>query len=221
MTEGKKRREMIFNQLVVTNPMAVRDGKVALMVGQRKVCPQVYCDHWCISRAQLDRYVRLIKQGHRDTLSMAVLRQPREATKRELVISWFLEYAAQVTEKLPDCDKVLLPRMLWKDLHQQFKDDLQAAGSLEKQVCGLEHFKRVFGAAPELRHVEMTTFKRNFQKCKECVKLTAEVNAQLKGHNAAALEKAKDARLAHYLMARSDKLHYYQQRWQVYDRVLH
>lgn len=207
---------MIFNHLLVTNPMAaVSNEKVVLLVGQRKVCPQVYCDNWCISRAQLDRYIRLIKQGQRDIFSTSVLRQPRESIKKDFVITWFLEYASQVTEKLPDCEKMLLPRMLWKDLHQQYMDDLHAAGSLEAQICGLEHFKRVFGAAKELQHVEMTTFKRNFQKCNECVRLTAEVNAKLKGHNAAELEKAKDARLAHYLMARSDKLHYYQQRWQV------
>lgn len=63
--------------------------------------------------------------------------------------------------------------------------------------------------------MQMTTYKRNFSKCKECVQLTAEVNAALKAHDPKQLQVAKDKRLAHYMLSRSDKLHYWQQRWQV------
>lgn len=54
--------------------------------------------------------------------------KPRETAKKDNIVTWFVQYAAEVTEKLPDCDKVLLPRMLWKDLYSQFCADVKAAG---------------------------------------------------------------------------------------------
>lgn len=65
----------------------------------------------------------------------------------------------------------------------------------------------------------MTTYKRNFSKCSECVELTGAVTNALKGHNAEDLEKAKAERLAHYMLARSDKIHYWKQRWEARSPV--
>lgn len=225
LKNGKQRRDLIFKHLLLTNPpqaLATQQKRISLLVGTRPVCPQVYCDNWCISRAQLDRYSKLIKEGCRDLDSRRTQasgdRCGREARKKDFVVTWFVQYAAEVTEKLPDCDKLLLPRMLWRDLHKQFCEDMLAAGYGEADVCVLDYFRQVFNTAEELLHMEMTTYKRNFCKCDLCVSLTAAVNTSLKGHDAEAVEKAKAARLEHYLLARSDKLHYWQQRWQVRGR---
>jgi len=218
---GKKRRELIFNQLVLSNPSAARGQPLNLMVGSRVVCPTVYCDHWCISQAQLDRYVRLVKAGHLElpcTRDDTQIRS-RDSRKRDHVITWFLQYAAEVTEKLPDYDRVLLPRMLWCDLYRQFEVDMTSAGYCEADICGPDHFRITFQKAEELSHLAMTTFKRNFTKCKTCVSTTAAVTAALKAHDARAAERAKAERLAHYMLARSDKLHYWQQRWQARSPV--
>lgn len=139
----------------------------------------------------------------------------RDSVKKDYIITWFIQYAAEVTEKLPDCDIILLPRMLWVDLYQMFVADMQASGHQAREVCGIDYFRNTFNKAEELAHMQMTTFKRNFQKCQECVDLTSKVTAALKGHDVRKIEQAKANRLEHYILARADKLHYWQHRWQV------
>lgn len=205
---------MVFNQLVLSNPRAAEKGiPFVLLVGARRVCAPVFCEHWCLSRPQLDRYIRRVKDGF-SKVSDPAMHVQRERQKADLAITWFIQYAAEVTEKLPDCDKVLLPRLLWSDLHKMFEEDMHASGHAHC-ICGIDHFRNTFKKAAELSHMEMTTLKRNFMKCTDCVKLTAQVTKALKSHDAAAAERAKAARLEHYMLARSDKLHYWQQRWQV------
>lgn len=138
----------------------------------------------------------------------------RESKKRHSVVSWFTQYAEEIHEKLPDSDKVLLPKLLWKDMHQQYSDDMAAAGYSSQQIAAKTHFRRTFDHAPELAHMEITQYKRNFSRCSLCIELTSNVNAALKGHDRTKIERAKTARLEHYIIARSDKLHYWQQRWQ-------
>ncbi|KAL3905642.1 MAG: hypothetical protein SGPRY_010843, partial [Prymnesium sp.] len=149
----------------------------------------------CNKRAQLDR--------------------TPNAKKRDHVTTWFAQYAAEVTEDMPDLDVLLLPRMLWRDLYENFRVDMLAAGYPEDDICKIDFFTRTFNTAEELKHMEMTIYKRNFGKCATCIKSTAAVMEAIKGHDARdAPERAKDARLTHYMLARSDKLHYWQQRWQ-------
>lgn len=211
----KRRRELVFDHLVSTNYSRSCNTGMKLVVGTRPVCPPIFCEHWCISRAQLQRYLRLVKAGQREVPESRGGRVvPVESRKRDFIVTWFTQYAAEVTEKLPDCDKILLPRMLWTDLHKQFVSDMQDAGHGEGDIAGRHHFRKTFTVAEELKHMEMTTYKRNFSKCATCVKLTAKVNHAMKSHDAQKLHKAKDERLAHYMLARSDKLHYWQQRWQ-------
>lgn len=215
--DGRKRRELIYHHLVVSNPMmgaVERCGPIKLLVGDRLVCAAIFCEHWCISRPQLVRYIRMLKEGHK-SMPLRQECKPRECNKKDHVVTWFKQYAAEVTEKLPDVDKLLLPRMLWNDLYAMFKDDMEAAGYSEEKICKIDHFKNTFNKSSDLKHVEMTTFKRNFQKCDECVSLTAAVTSALKKHDAVEAEKVKAARLQHYMLARADKLHYWQQRWQV------
>lgn len=176
----------------------------------------IFCAHWCISRSQLYRYMKKVVDGYpvggvQDTSNS----RARDSPKKDFVITWFLQYAAEVTEKLPDCDKMLLPRMLWTDLFSMFHADMIAAGYEEKHVCKIDYFRNTFNSVPELSDIQMTTFKRNFTKCKDCVRLTAAVTKALQAHDGRAIERAKTARLEHYVMARSDKLHYWHQRWQV------
>lgn len=190
-----------------------------MVVGARCVCAPIFCAHWCISRAQLDRYLRHLKDGYHELPGSAVPRLPRPTKKKDFVVTWFQEYAAEVTEKLPDCDKILLPRMVWKDLYSQFVDDMRAAGHGNEDICGVDYFRQTFDTAEELADMEMTTYKRNFAKCQECVRCSSAVTAALKAHNAYEVEKAKAARLTHYMLARSDKLHYWQQRFQVLSSV--
>lgn len=215
---------MIFNHLVITNAIPEKGSRATfnLMIGSRKVCSPVFQAHWCISKAQLNRYIRLVREGlkelpHRITGDCDAPAL-REAVKQNYVITWFLQYASEVTEKLPDCDELLLPRMLWADLHKLFADDMQASGH-SSDTCGLSYFKRVFDSAEELAHIRMTTFKRNFSKCATCIELSGEVTNALKGHDPKLLAIAKDKRLAHYILARSDKLHYWRQRWQARSQV--
>lgn len=217
--EGNKRRNNIFQHLVLSNPNPEKNKPLNFLIAARKVCPKVFCAHWCLSRAQLDRYAGLVKQGFRQLPSQSDVRVPRESKKKDSVITWFNQYAVEVTEKLPDSDCVLLPRMEWQDLHNMFKSDMMAAGYDDGDICTGDHFRKTFHNADELRYLQMTTFKRNFSKCSGCVTLTAAVLSALKSHDGTATEKAKAARYEHYVLARSDKIHYWQQRWQARSPV--
>lgn len=187
------------------------------LIGARPVCAQVFCDHWCISKPTLDRYVREIKNGRREATDGlrdgSSTSLPRDAKKTRFVVTWFLQYAKEITEKLPDCDIVLLPRAMWRDMHAEFRNDMLAAGETEEDICKVDHFRTTFKTSTELAHMQITKFKRNFAKCALCVKFTSDVNAALKSHDTAALQTAKRLRFEHYMLARSDKLHYWEQRW--------
>lgn len=180
---------------------------------EHSFAPHVYCDHWCVSKAQLDRYVRMIKAGIRDISkreSGTVKGDAPMGKKRDHVVIWCLQYASEVTENLPNSDEVPLPRMkLWADLHKLFMSDMEAAGYGAAEICQRDYFRRTFNRATELSGMEMTTYKRNFEKCSECVVLTAAATAAIKGHDAKEAAEAKDKRLAHNMLARSDKLHYW------------
>jgi len=126
--KGNERKQLILNHLALCNPQATERSSFKLLVGTQVVCPQVYCDNWCISRAQLDRYIRRVKNKGCRMADAKLSWKRREAAKKDNIVTWFVQYAAEVTEKLPDCDKVLLPRMLWKDLYCQFCADVKAAG---------------------------------------------------------------------------------------------
>lgn len=203
---------MISNPTIAQRP----ETRIQLMIAGRRVCAPIFCEHWCISRPTLDRYVRLVKDGHREMpAKVKDERKPRESIKKDFIIVWFVQYAMEVTERLPDCPLVLLPRLEWKDMHSMYEDDMSAAGYRSNAIAGVDHFRTTFKTADELAHMQLTKFKRNFSKCSDCVELTAAVSNALKAHDARRLERAKAARLEHYLMARSDKVHYWQQRTQV------
>lgn len=217
LSNGRKRRELIFNQLVLSNPLNHSNASsIQLLVCGRRVCAPIFCEHWCISRPTLDRYLRHVREGHREFPGKTNdQRKPRDNPKRDFITTWFIQYAAEVTEKLPDCPLVLLPRMEWKEMHKMYVDDMSAAGYGVDTICKIDHFRNIFKTAEELAHMQMTTFKRNFSKCSECIELSAAVSVALKSHDPVKVEKAKAARLEHYLLARSDKRHYWQQRSQV------
>lgn len=226
LKNSKSRRDLILTQLVLSNPRASEhDGpRVKLVIGTRAVCREIFCAHWCIGPATLERFVRRVRSGDAPLQSQSAENGQksaldRECKKRHSVVSWFTQYAEEIHEKLPDSDKVLLPRVMWKDMHKQYADDMAAAGYDGKYTAAMSHFRRTFDRAPELVNMEITRYKRNFSRCSVCIQLTSDVNAALKGHDCRKIEKAKTARLEHYIIARSDKLHYWQQRWQARSPV--
>lgn len=136
-TTGSSRKQLLLNHLVLSNPGACDAKKgIKLVIGVRNVCMPIFCAHWCISRAQLYRYIRMVEDGYPHLCNISEDRAPRDSRKRDFIVTWFWQYSAEVTEKLPDCDKLLLPRMLWIDLFDMFREDMLAAGySAEKDDC--------------------------------------------------------------------------------------
>ena len=104
------------------------------------------------------------------------------------------QYASEVTEKLPDATQVLLPRQAWTSMHEEFQNDMKAAGcETSAQIASFTYFRDVFKTSPELSGIEMTRFKGNFNKCAKCISLTGRVMNALKAHDAAAHADAKSS----------------------------
>jgi hypothetical protein len=137
----------------------------------------------------------------------------RDSKKAMFIVAWVKQYASEVTEKLPDATQVLLPRQAWTSMHEEFQNDMKAAGcETSAQIASFTYFRDVFKTSPELSGIEMTRFKGNFNKCAKCISLTGRVMNALKAHDAAAHADAKVERLEHYMEARAGKVHYYGQR---------
>ena len=118
------------------------------------------------------RYLRDVKDYGANALSYVRDKSSAQASgrlegarKRDFVITWMMQYASVVSEKLPDIDKIYIPAMNWKDLHDMFVVDLQAAGVSESLQSKITHFRETFNKAPELKDYDMTRHKRNFSKC--------------------------------------------------------
>ena len=179
-SSGAARRELLLNQLILSNPQAQGTKEVRYFIGGQRVCQSVFLDHWCVSKAQFFRYVHMVKEfgasaveKARDGSSAGYVNRDAGGArhKRDFVISWIIEYALEVTEQLPDCPKVCLPRQAWADLFAEFAFDMEDAKTSE-HLCSQEHFRQTFHEAKELEDYEMTTHKRNFGKCATCVRDT-------------------------------------------------
>lgn len=59
----------------------------------------------------------------------------------------------QVSEKLPDQDKMMTPHRHMQEIWEEFKDDMQAAGSPACEICGRAWFADLFKKDPRLAHV--------------------------------------------------------------------
>ena len=205
----------MFNHLCTSNPNADPRVSFAYLVGGRSVCSAVFQEHWCISKATLERCVALIRMGIRNVeeYTAAGKGEGRDSKKAMFIVAWVKQYASEVTEKLPDATQVLLPRQAWTSMHEEFQNDMKAAGcETSAQIASFTYFRDVFKTSPELSGIEMTRFKGNFNKCAKCISLTGRVMNALKAHDAAAHADAKVERLEHYMEARAGKVHYYGQR---------
>ena len=79
----------------------------------------VHRSFWCISKSQLWRYIHLVAE-----YGAAALEKDKDRAcgsgrraegirshKRDYVVTWFMNYAEETTERLPDVDVISLPRM--------------------------------------------------------------------------------------------------------------
>ena len=174
------RRRLLLNHLILSNPerahRAVAARDLVLLIGSRRVCVAPFLAHWCVSKAQLWRYLHLVAEYGTAALDKDLERSSSgessgaqlQAHKRDYVISWFINYAEETTERLPDVDIVSLPRMAWEDLYKQFEFESVAAGVTRERIAKIDHFRRVFQEAPELSRYEISNHKRNFGRCGRC-----------------------------------------------------
>ena len=126
-------------------------------------------------------------------------------------IAWFRCYADETAERLPDQDFLVTPCRRQEAIYAEFAADMIAAGCQEG-MCKCKWFWHVFRTAPELRHILISSLKRNFGRCSECVRLEAAVETALRSHDKEALGRAKQERTDHLGLARADRLHYYSMR---------
>ena len=116
----------MFNHLCTSNPNADPRVSFAYLVGGRSVCSAVFQEHWCISKATLERCVALIRMGIRNVeeYTAAGKGEGRDSKKAMFIVAWVKQYASEVTEKLPDATQVLLPRQAWTSMHEEFQNDM-------------------------------------------------------------------------------------------------
>jgi len=218
---ARARRELLLNHLILSNPQrggcAIAAKEITLLIGSRKVCVPPFVAHWCISKAQLWRYINLVAEygaaaleKDRDRACGSGRRaEGRRSHKRDYVVTWFMNYAEETTERLPDVDAISLPRMSWVDMHTQYEFEAQQAGVCADRIASMDHFRKTFHDAPELSRYELCSHKRNFGRCGKCVASNAKVDAAIKAHDVVALVLAKGERREHYVEVRAEKLLYH------------
>lgn len=97
-------------------------------------------------------------------------------------LSCHLTPSLQVSEKLPDQDILMTPFRYLVDIHQEFVEDLRAAGIAEEDICARAWFSHIFAYHPELRHVTIASGKENFGRCTTCAGLEQKIaDARKKG----------------------------------------
>lgn len=125
------------------------------------------------------------------------------------VIAWWLDYAEQTAERLPDQPFLITPCRTKSDIFAEFRADMFAAGHTEKEIPQLSHFCKVFKEAEELQHIDISALKRNFSRCSVCVDLEDRLQKGLRGHDNAVVDHTKMLRINHLALARADRLFYY------------
>ncbi|KAL1530789.1 hypothetical protein AB1Y20_001685 [Prymnesium parvum] len=209
--DSAARHAQILNHLLAANEQGGK-GPYVYLVNGRQVCAAIFAAHWGISRATLQRVVVEARNMQVGVIPCARLeKHARETVKRDYIVAWVRQYAELVTEKLPDSNMLLIPRISWKEFYNEYEEDMRAAGAAHS-ICTMVHFIKTFKESPELQDVSMNRHKKNFGKCGECVELCAKVSSALQGHDAAAVAEAKTRRLEHYGLAKADKINYYTQR---------
>ena len=206
---SKQRSLHVFNQLRLK---AMSPGAVAKQIEYiiqpdpdtppREVCRLGFLEYWPISLATLKR-LELKKR-----LSISYYKEwtcERVPMKELHIIAWWLDYAEQTAERLPDQEFLITPCRQKSDLHEEFKADMAKSGHTHAEIAKLGHFCSVFKEAPELRHIQISALKRNFSRCSVCVELEETLQHALRGHDMAVVDHTKTRRINHLGLARADK----------------
>jgi hypothetical protein len=111
--------------------------------GGRQVCQPVFLSAYPISRNALNKWEQMIRVGHRIGLvpnspykadnegASQSINKNCDNEKHLFFVAWFLEYASQVGDLLPDDDVVVVPKREQQSLHDEYK----AGGSLGGFSC--------------------------------------------------------------------------------------
>ena len=123
------------------------------------------------------------------------------------VIGWYLGYADQMGDYMPDEQHIIVPR---REVTGELYDEYQAA--LGQDAVKPAYFARVIRNAPELHHIRPMRKVLNFQDCTECSDLAELVKSAIASHNPARVAQAKAKRAAHRQKQRTERLKYYEKR---------
>ena len=73
--------------------------------------------------------------------------------------------------------------LLQIDIYLEYKGDMEASG-LGAEVVQFDWFAKTFRKTPELKDITISTLKRNFGRCAECVRLEAAISSARAAHDA-------------------------------------
>ena len=185
-------------------------------IQKREICRELFATLYGIGLSTLNTTILpRIKLGFRkahakrereeDGSSSAVVEGGLDKTL--IVIGWMLAYAEDVGDYMPHRDETIIPRRERKDEWEEF-----CSGRTPDECCTYEHFCKVAREASELQHICHARECFNFQHCKQCVNLNAEVASAAASGNATAVAAAKAKRARHHALQRGERLRYYSRR---------
>ena len=183
----------------------------------RRVCRHVYLlayprASWTLNSIQNDIKKERLYFDAMDAESGSSALGQSLGVKKAAVIGWFLQYAAEVGDEMPDDDKksLVIPRLEWSHIYAEYAE----SESIDVRASP-QYFQQVIYSAPELKHIRRACrLKGTFNICTTCLQYTMEICAALKAHDRITLVKVRAERQQHLDEQRAERIHYYQIRAQ-------
>ena len=178
--------------------------------GLRSVCQHVFLLAYPVGVTTLKRLRLRIESGctcaHAKLEEGGTVRYEGKATMRDDIIGWYISYAAQIGDYMPDGQEIIVPRR-WRA--EEFAELLHSFG---QDGPTYEYFCKVVKRAPELAHICRARKLLNFQHCTICVDHNEAVKAAMQTRDPEKVKQAKARRREHHMMTRAERLAYYARR---------
>ena len=156
----------------------------------------------CAGKCHMQSPHKIDNEGHRTP-------EAKEKFKSLNAVAWVLSYASTVGDYLPDDNVVVTPRREKKDMHEEYKADMESSS---RQSLSYGAFCRLLKDNPDLKHIRVSKLKGNFERCSKCKNLDEQLRAAIKSGQFDKVNQIKEQRRVHVRMSRGERLYYYGKR---------
>ena len=128
----------------------------------RRVCREVFLQHFQVSDTTLDRLVVRSKDGcdcahSKDEEGGRGARSPRSG-KADEVVAWYDGYSKSIGDWMPHAQSQVVPRRFRCEEYDEYKGSVEAS-----RCCSYKHFCHVLRTHEDLNHISRARKLNNFQ----------------------------------------------------------